>query len=231
NLPVRFPIDRAGFVGADGATHAGSFDIAYLGCLPNMVVMAAGDEAELKHMVRTAADYQEGPIAFRYPRGEGMGVDLPERGEVLQIGKGRVMREGGNIAIISLGARLKEALLAAEKLDTFGLPATVVDARFAKPIDEELIGQIAREHELIITVEEGSVGGFGSFVAHFLTSNGYLDNGLKFRSLFLPDRYVDQASPDRMYELAGLDAQGIVETVFKAIGRQEEVSTIPDMRA
>ncbi|MEL6201181.1 MAG: 1-deoxy-D-xylulose-5-phosphate synthase, partial [Pseudomonadota bacterium] len=219
SLPVRFPIDRAGFVGADGATHAGSFDIAYLGCLPNMVVMAAGDEAELKHMVRTAADYSDGPIAFRYPRGEGIGVDMPERGEILQIGKARMMREGGNVAIISLGARLKEALLAAEKLDAFGLPATVVDARFAKPIDEEMIAQVARDHELVITVEEGSVGGFGSFVAHFLTSNGYLDGGLKFRSLFLPDRFVDQASPDRMYELAGLDAQGIVDTVFKAHGR------------
>ncbi|MEO0919430.1 MAG: 1-deoxy-D-xylulose-5-phosphate synthase [Pseudomonadota bacterium] len=231
SLPVRFPIDRAGFVGADGATHAGSFDIAYLGCLPNMVVMAAGDEAELKHMVRTAADYSDGPIAFRYPRGEGMGVDMPERGEILQIGKARMMREGGNVAIISLGARLKEALLAAEKLDAFGLPATVVDARFAKPIDEEMIAQVARDHELVITVEEGSVGGFGSFVAHFLTSNGYLDGGLKFRSLFLPDRFVDQASPDRMYELAGLDAQGIVDTVFKALGREQEVATLPDIRA
>lgn len=231
SLPVRFPIDRAGFVGADGATHAGSFDIAYLGCLPNMVVMAAGDEAELKHMVRTAADYSDGPIAFRYPRGEGMGVDMPERGEILQIGKARMMREGGNVAIISLGARLKEALLAAEKLDAFGLPATVVDARFAKPIDEEMIAQVACDHELVITVEEGSVGGFGSFVAHFLTSNGYLDGGLKFRSLFLPDRFVDQASPDRMYELAGLDAQGIVDTVFKALGREQEVATLPDIRA
>ncbi|MEL6817032.1 MAG: 1-deoxy-D-xylulose-5-phosphate synthase [Pseudomonadota bacterium] len=231
SLPVRFPIDRAGFVGADGATHAGSFDIAYLGCLPNMVVMAAGDEAELKHMVRTAADYSDGPIAFRYPRGEGMGVDMPERGEILQIGKARMMREGGNVAIISLGARLKEALLAAEKLDAFGLPATVVDARFAKPIDEEMIAQVACVHELVITVEEGSVGGFGSFVAHFLTSNGYLDGGLKFRSLFLPDRFVDQASPDRMYELAGLDAQGIVDTVFKALGREQEVATLPDIRA
>ncbi|MEO1748949.1 MAG: 1-deoxy-D-xylulose-5-phosphate synthase, partial [Pseudomonadota bacterium] len=231
NLPVRFPIDRAGFVGADGATHAGSFDIAYLGCLPNMVVMAAGDEAELKHMVRTAADYSDGPVAFRYPRGEGVGVDMPERGEILEIGKARLMREGGNIAIVSLGARLKEALLAAEKLDAFGLPATVVDARFAKPIDEELIGQVARNHELVITVEEGSVGGFGSFVAHFLTSNGYLDGGLKFRSLFLPDRFVDQASPDRMYELAGLDAQGIVDAVFKALGREQAVEALPDIRA
>ncbi|MEL6921003.1 MAG: 1-deoxy-D-xylulose-5-phosphate synthase [Pseudomonadota bacterium] len=231
NLPVRFPIDRAGFVGADGATHAGSFDIAYLGCLPNMVIMAAGDEAELKHMVRTAAEHDEGPCAFRYPRGEGMGVDMPERGQVLEIGKGRIMREGGNIAIVSLGARLKEALLAAEKLDAYGLPATVVDARFAKPIDEALIGRVAREHELVITVEEGSVGGFGSFVAHFLSSNGYLDNGLKFRSLFLPDRYVDQASPDRMYELAGLDAQGIVDAVFKALGREKTVEVVPDLRA
>ncbi|MEO0544998.1 MAG: 1-deoxy-D-xylulose-5-phosphate synthase [Pseudomonadota bacterium] len=231
NLPVRFPIDRAGFVGADGATHAGSFDIAYLGCLPNMVVMAAGDEAELKHMVRTAAEYDDGPIAFRYPRGEGVGVDMPERGELLQIGKARVMREGGNVAIVSLGARLKKALLAAEKLDAYGLPATVVDARFAKPIDEDIIAQVAKNHELVITVEEGSVGGFGSFVAHFLTSNGYLDGNLKFRSLFLPDRFEDQASPDRMYELAGLDAQGIVDAVFKALGREQTVAAVPDMRA
>ncbi|MEO1745177.1 MAG: 1-deoxy-D-xylulose-5-phosphate synthase [Pseudomonadota bacterium] len=231
NLPVRFPIDRAGFVGADGATHAGSFDIAYLGCLPNMVVMAAGDEADLKHMVRTAAEYNEGPIAFRYPRGEGVGVDMPERGEILEIGKGRVMREGGTVAIVALGGRLKEALLAAEKLDTYGLPATVIDARFAKPIDEELIGQAAREHELIVTVEEGSVGGFGSFVAQFLSSNGYLDNGLRFRSLFMPDRFMDQASPDKMYELAGLDAQSIVDTVFKALGRERDLAAVPDLRA
>jgi len=220
-LPVRFPIDRAGFVGADGQTHAGSFDIAYLGCLPGFVIMAAGDEAELKHMVRTASEYDEGPLAFRYPRGEGVGVEMPERGEVLEIGRGRIMREGGKVAILSLGGRLKHALLAAERLDGFGLPATVADARFAKPLDTGLIEQLARNHELLITVEEGSVGGFGSFVAQHLFNEGLLDNGLKYRSLFLPDRFMDQASPDRMYEMAGLDADGIVKAVFGALGREE----------
>nr|WP_306024516.1 1-deoxy-D-xylulose-5-phosphate synthase [Oceaniradius stylonematis] len=224
-LPVRFPIDRAGFVGSDGQTHAGSFDIAYLGCLPGMVIMAAGDEAELKHMVRTATAYDEGPLAFRYPRGEGVGVDMPERGEVLEIGRGRIVREGGKVAILSLGGRLKEALLAAEQLGSFGLPATVADARFAKPLDAELIGQLARNHELLITVEEGSVGGFGSFVAQHLFDQGLLDNGLKYRSLFLPDRFVDQASPDRMYAQSGLDADGIVKAVFGALGRQEAEQT------
>ncbi|WP_306120213.1 MULTISPECIES: 1-deoxy-D-xylulose-5-phosphate synthase [unclassified Roseitalea] len=220
-LPVRFPIDRAGFVGADGQTHAGSFDIAYLGCLPGFVIMAAGDEADLKHMVRTAAEYDEGPLAFRYPRGEGIGVEMPERGQVLDIGKGRIMREGGKVAIVSLGGRLKQALLAAETLDGYGLPATVADARFAKPIDTGLIERLAREHELLITVEEGSVGGFGSFVAQHLSSQGLLDTGLKYRSLFMPDRFVDQAAPDRMYEMAGLDARGIVDAVFAALGREQ----------
>lgn len=220
-LPVRFPIDRAGFVGADGQTHAGAFDIAYLGCLPGFVIMAAGDEAELKHMVRTAAVYDEGPMAFRYPRGEGAGVDMPERGEVLEIGRGRIVREGGKVAIVSFGGRLAQALLAAEKLDGFGLPATVADARFAKPLDTALIERLARNHELVITVEEGAIGGFGSFVAQHLLNRGLLDGGLKYRSLFMPDRFVDQASPDRMYEMAGLDADGIVKAVFGALGRQE----------
>ena len=220
-LPVRFPIDRAGFVGADGQTHAGAFDIAYLGCLPGFVIMAAGDEAELKHMVRTAAVYDEGPMAFRYPRGEGAGVDMPERGEVLEIGRGRIVREGGKVAIVSFGGRLAQALLAAEKLDGFGLPATVADARFAKPLDTALIERLARNHELVITVEEGAIGGFGSFVAQHLLNRGLLDGGLKYRSLFMPDRFVDQASPDRMYEMAGLDADGIVKAVFGVLGRQE----------
>ena len=221
SLPVRFPIDRAGFVGADGQTHAGTFDIAYLGTLPGMVVMAASDEAELMHMVRTAVAYDDGPIAFRYPRGEGVGVDMPERGAILEIGKGRILREGGKIAILSLGTRLKEALLAAEMLDSYGLPATVADARFAKPLDTALVEQLAREHELLITLEEGCIGGFGSFVAQHLFENGLLDNGLRFRSLVMPDRFVDHASPERMYELAGLDAKGIVAKVFQALGRGE----------
>ncbi len=219
NLPVRFPIDRAGFVGADGSTHAGSFDIAYLSCVPNMVVMAASDEAELKHMVRTAADYDEGPLAFRYPRGEGVGVDMPERGQVLPIGKGRIVREGGKVAIISLGTRLNEALLAAEELDSFGLPTTVADARFAKPLDEALIENLARNHELIITIEEGSIGGFGSHVSHLLSSRGHLDGATRLRTMFMPDRFLDQASPERMYEMSQLDAAAIVKTVFAGLGR------------
>lgn len=229
SLPVRFPIDRAGFVGADGSTHAGSFDVAYLSCVPNMVVMAASDEAELKHMVRTAVDYDEGPLAFRYPRGEGVGVDMPERGEVLTIGKGRIVREGGKVAILSLGARLKEALLAAEQLDSFGLPTTVADARFAKPIDEALIEDLARNHELIITIEEGSIGGFGSHVAQYLASNGHLDGSTRFRSMFMPDRFLDQASPDRLYEMAALDAANIVKTVFAGLGR--DAVEMPNIRA
>lgn len=229
NLPVRFPIDRAGFVGADGSTHAGSFDVAYLSCIPNMVVMAAGDEAELKHMVRTAAEYDEGPMAFRYPRGEGVGVDMPDRGEVLQIGKGRIMREGSKVAIVSLGARLKEALLAAEDLETYGLSTTVADARFAKPIDEDLIENLARNHELIITVEEGSIGGFGSHVAQLLSSRGHLDGSVRFRSMFMPDRFFEQASPERLYQLAGLDAANIVKTVFAALGRDKV--DVPNIRA
>ncbi len=219
SLPVRFPIDRAGLVGADGQTHAGSFDVAYLGTLPGMVVMAAADEAELKHMVRTSVAYDDGPIAFRYPRGEGVGVEMPERGQILEIGKGRVLREGGKVAILSLGTRLAEALLAAEMLDSYGLPATVADARFAKPLDTDLIGQLARNHELLITIEEGCIGGFGSFVAQHLFETGLLDSGLRFRAMTLPDRFVDQASPERMYELSGLDAKGIVAKVFAALGR------------
>ena len=220
-LPVRFPIDRAGFVGADGPTHAGSFDTAYLACLPHFVVMAAADEAELKHMVRTAAAYDDGPISFRYPRGEGIGIDLPERGEILQIGKGRVMREGSKVALLSFGTRLAECLLAAEDLDAAGLPTTVVDARFAKPLDEDLIKRLAQEHEVLITVEEGSVGGFGSQVLQFLSSNGLLDNGLKVRSLVLPDIWMEQAKPEVMYAKAGLDRAGIVSTVFKALGKKQ----------
>ncbi len=216
-LPVRFPIDRAGFVGADGATHAGTFDTAYLACLPGFVVMAASDEAELKHMVRTAAAYDEGPISFRYPRGEGVGVEMPERGQILQIGKGRIVREGTKVALLSFGTRLAECLVAAEDLDAAGLSTTVADARFAKPLDHDLIRQLARHHEVLITIEEGSVGGFGSHVLQFLANEGLLDGGLRVRSLVMPDIFMDHASPDAMYARAGLDRKGIVDTVFKSL--------------
>lgn len=222
-LPVRFPIDRAGFVGADGPTHAGSFDTGLLASLPGFVVMAAADEAELKHMVRTAAAYDDGPISFRYPRGEGVGVDLPERGEILEIGKGRVMKQGAKVALLSFGTRLADCLLAAEDLDAAGLSTTVADARFAKPLDHDLIRQLARHHEIVLTVEEGAAGGFGSQVMHFLANEGLLDNGLKIRSLVLPDLWMDQAKPEVMYAKAGLDRAGIVKTVFTALGRGVQV--------
>jgi 1-deoxy-D-xylulose-5-phosphate synthase len=222
-LPVRFPIDRAGFVGADGPTHAGSFDTTFLAALPGMVVMAASDEAELKHMVRTAAAYDDGPISFRYPRGEGVGVEMPQRGEILEIGKGRVVKQGAKVAILSFGTRLAECLLAAEDLDAAGLSTTVADARFAKPLDHDLIRQLARHHEIVLTIEEGSVGGFGSHVMQFLANEGLLDNGLKVRSLVLPDIWMDQAKPEVMYARAGLDRAGIVSTVFKALGQTQKV--------
>ena len=218
-LPVRFPMDRAGFVGADGPTHAGSFDTAFLTTLPGFVVMAAADEAELKHMVRTAVAYDAGPISFRYPRGEGVGVDMPVRGEILQIGKGRIVKEGTKVALLSFGTRLADCLLAAEDLDAAGLSTTVADARFAKPLDHDLIRQLARHHEMVITVEEGSVGGFGSQVMQYLSSEGLLDNGLKIRSLVMPDIWMEQAKPEAMNAHAGLDRAGIVSTVFRALGR------------
>ncbi|MGU3574679.1 1-deoxy-D-xylulose-5-phosphate synthase [Brucellaceae bacterium C25G] len=221
NLPVRFPIDRAGLVGADGATHAGSFDTGFLAALPGFVVMAASDEAELRHMVRTAAEYDEGPISFRYPRGDGVGVELPERGSVLQIGKGRIVREGSKVALLSFGTRLQECLAAADVLDAAGLSATVADARFAKPLDQDLIRRLAREHEVLITIEEGAVGGFGSHVLHFLAREALLDGGLRVRTLTLPDVYQDQAKPEVMYANAGLDSVGIVHAVFAALGREE----------
>jgi 1-deoxy-D-xylulose-5-phosphate synthase len=219
NLPVRFPIDRAGLVGADGATHAGAFDVAYLGCLPNMTVMAAADEAELVHMVATAVAHNDGPIAFRYPRGEGVGIDMPDVGVPLPIGRGRVLREGTNIALLSLGTRLAECLKAAEDLATFGLSATVADARFAKPLDQELVLRLAREHEVLFTIEEGSIGGFGSFVAQCLAEAGAFDRGLKFRSLVLPDVFFDHDKPETLYARAGLDAAGIVAKVLAVLGR------------
>ncbi|MGR9169320.1 1-deoxy-D-xylulose-5-phosphate synthase [Rhizobium sp. KDH_Rht_773_N] len=218
-LPVRFPIDRAGFVGADGPTHAGSFDTAFLSTLPGFVVMAAADEAELKHMVRTAVAYDAGPISFRYPRGEGVGVDMPERGQILEIGKGRIVKEGTKVALLSFGTRLADCLLAAEDLDAAGLSTTVADARFAKPLDHALIRQLARHHEILITVEEGSVGGFGSQVMQFMAMDGLLDRGLKVRSLVMPDIWMEQAKPEAMIAHAGLDRAGIVSTVFNALGR------------
>jgi 1-deoxy-D-xylulose-5-phosphate synthase len=218
NLPVRFAIDRAGLVGADGPTHAGAFDIAYLSCLPNMTVMAAADEAELVHMVATAADHDSGPIAFRYPRGEGTGVKLPERGEKLPIGKGRVLREGSRIAILSLGARLGEALKAADELAARGLSTTVADARFAKPLDRELILKLAQSHELLITIEEGAIGGFGAHVLTLLSEAGALENGLRVRTMTLPDKFQDHDKPERMYAAAGLDAKGIVAKAIAALG-------------
>jgi 1-deoxy-D-xylulose-5-phosphate synthase len=213
NLPVRFAMDRAGLVGADGATHAGSFDLAYLGCLPNFVVMAAADEAELVLMVATAAAYDKGPIAFRYPRGEGVGVALPERGQVLPIGKGRIMREGKDVAILSLGARLQSALAAAEHLQASGISCTVADARFAKPFDEELVRRLARRHEMLITLEEGSIGGFGSHIVDFLVNNDLLRTGLTVRTLKLPDEFLDHDDPFKQYERAGLNAADIVRVV------------------
>ena len=226
NLQVRFAIDRAGLVGADGPTHAGSFDNAYLGTLPNMVMMAAADEAELKHMVATQVAFDEHPSALRYPRGEGVGVDLPSRGQVLEIGKGRIMREGGRVCLLSYGTRLAEAQSAADQLDAQGFRTSVVDARFMKPLDEALILRLAREHEILLTLEEGAIGGFGSHVMHMLAENAMLEGGLKCRALVLPDIYIDQGKPDAMYDQAWLNAAQIIETVrglFGADGAQIEV--------
>ena len=225
-LPVRFAIDRAGLVGADGPTHAGSFDLAYLGCLPHFVIMAAADEAELRHMVATAAAIDDAPSAFRFPRGDGVGVDLPAFGVPLEIGKGRIVREGTSVALVSLGTRLAECLKAADILKSHGLTTTVADARFAKPIDTDLILRLAREHEVLITVEEGSIGGFGAQVLYTLAEHGALDKGLKVRSMVLPDTFIDQDSPAAMYAKAGLDAKGIVTRVFEALGRDANISAV-----
>ena len=225
NLPVRFALDRAGLVGADGATHAGAFDLAYLACLPNMTVMAASDEAELVHMVATAAAHDSGPIALRYPRGEGVGVELPQQGEVLPIGKGRIVREGTRIAILSLGTRLGEALKAADELAARGLSTTVADARFAKPLDRELILKLAATHKLLITVEEGAAGGFGAHVLSLLSDADALDNGLKVRTMTLPDKFQDHDKPERMYAAAGLDAKGIVAKAIAALGDVERLAS------
>lgn len=218
NLPVRFALDRAGLVGADGATHAGSFDTAYLACLPNMVLMAAADEADMKHMVTTMAAYNDGPIALRYPRGEGLGVEMPEKGEVLPIGRGRVLREGTAVALLSYGTRLGECLKAADLLAARGLSATVADARFAKPLDRDLVLRLARTHDVLLTVEEGSTGGFGAMVLHLLSAEGVLDNGLKIRTMVLPDTYIDHDTPQRQYDEAGLNAPQIVAQALSALG-------------
>ena len=226
-LPVRFAIDRAGLVGADGATHAGSFDIAYLANLPGMVVMAAADEAELMHMIATAAAHNDGPIAFRYPRGEGVGVDLPERGEVLEIGKGRLIQKGARVALLSFGTRLAEVQKAAEALSAKGITPTIADARFAKPLDCDLILDLAANHEALITIEEGAVGGFGSHVAQLLADEGVFDHGLKYRSMVLPDVFIDQANPADMYAVAGMNAEQIEAKVLAILG----VASIGEKRA
>ena len=225
SLPVRFAIDRAGLVGADGQTHAGSYDVAYLSCLPGFVVMAAADEAELVHMVATAVSIDDRPCAFRYPRGEGVGVEMPESGEVLEIGKGRIIREGGTIALLSFGARLRECLNAAEELAARGLSTTVADARFAKPLDHDLLRRLVAEHEVLVTIEEGAVGGFGSHVLQFLGADGLLDRGIKIRTMTLPDFFVAHDSPAKQYEAAGLTAPDIVATALAALGLDEAVET------
>jgi 1-deoxy-D-xylulose-5-phosphate synthase len=225
-LPVRFAMDRAGLVGADGPTHAGSFDLAYLGCLPGFIIMAAGDEAELVHMVATQVAIDDRPSALRYPRGEGVGVEMPAEGKPLEIGKGRIVREGTKVALLSLGTRLSECLKAAEELASFGLSTTVADARFAKPIDTDLVLRLANEHEVLITVEEGAIGGFAAQVYQTLSDHGALDRGLKVRSMILPDIFIDQDSPAAMYAKAGLDTKGIVKKVFEALGKDVAVGTV-----
>ncbi len=224
NLPVRFALDRAGLVGADGATHAGSFDVAYLGCLPNMVLMAASDELELQNMTATMIAYNDGPIALRYPRGEGVGLTLQERGTVLPIGRGRIIKTGAKIALLSYGTRLAECLKAAEQLEALGLSTTVADARFAKPLDKDLVTQLAKTHAALITVEEGSVGGFGSYVLQHLADTSLLDHGLHVRTMVLPDTFIDHDTPQKQYEQAGLDADGIVKTaqrLFSGAGEDD----------
>ncbi|RAI42953.1 1-deoxy-D-xylulose-5-phosphate synthase [Rhodoplanes roseus] len=226
NLPVRFAMDRAGLVGADGPTHAGSFDVAYLGCLPNMVLMAAADEADLVHMVATQVACDQHPTALRYPRGEGMNVPMPLEGTPLEIGKGRIIREGHKVALLSYGTRLAECLQAADELAALGLSTTVADARFAKPLDVDLLTRLAREHEVLITVEEGSIGGFGSFCLHALAEHGLLDRGLRVRSMVLPDSYIDHDTQPAMYAVAGLDRKGIVTKVFEALGKDAAKETV-----
>ena len=225
-LPVRFILDRAGLVGADGPTHAGSFDVAYLGCLPHFVMMAAADEAELVHMVATAAAIDDSPSALRYPRGDGVGVDMPEIGVPLEIGKGRILREGNTVALLSYGTRLAECMKAAEALSAHGLTTTVADARFAKPLDVDLVLRLAKNHEVLLTIEEGSIGGFGSHVLQTLAEHGALDRGLKVRSMVLPDIFIDHDTPAAMYAKAGLDANGIVAKTFEALGKDLKLDKV-----
>ena len=225
-LPVRFAIDRAGLVGADGPTHAGAFDITYLGCLPGFVVMAAADEAELVHMVATAVAIDDRPSALRYPRGEGLGVPMPDEGKALEIGKGRILQEGHKVALLSFGARLGECLKAAKELTALGLSATVADARFAKPLDVQLVTRLAREHEVLVTIEEGAIGGFGAYVLQTLAEQGLLDQGLRVRCMVLPDQFIDQDTPTAMYAAAGLDAGAIVAKVFEALGKDVGAETV-----
>jgi 1-deoxy-D-xylulose-5-phosphate synthase len=220
SLPVRFAIDRAGLVGNDGQTHAGSFDVTYLGCLPGFIIMAAGDEADLVHMVATCAAIDDVPSAVRYPRGEGIGVELPDEGVPLEIGRGRIIREGTKIALLNFGGRLAECLKAAQELAAYGLSTTVADARFAKPLDTDLVHRLAREHEVVVTIEEGAIGGFGSHVLHHLASHGLLDHGLKIRTMILPDLFLDHDGPQAQYERAGLNARHIVATALSALGRE-----------
>jgi 1-deoxy-D-xylulose-5-phosphate synthase len=226
SLPVRFAIDRAGLVGADGATHAGSFDNAYLGCLPNFVIMAASDEAELVHMVATQVAIDDRPSAVRYPRGEGRGIEMPEFGVPLEIGKGRIVREGTKIALLSFGTRLAECEKAADELTTYGLSTTIADARFMKPLDVDMVLKLAQDHEILLTIEEGSIGGFGSHVMQTLAEHGMLDGGLRMRSMVLPDEFLDHDSPNAMYARAGLDAKGIVAKVFEALGKDFKAETV-----
>ena len=226
SLPVRFALDRAGLVGADGPTHAGAFDVAYLGCLPNFVLMAAADEAELVHMVATAAAIDDRPSAVRYPRGEGLGVPMPDEGKPLEIGKGRIVQEGHKVALLSYGGRLGECLAAAKELKALGLSATVADARFAKPLDVELLTRLVRDHEVLVTVEEGAIGGFGAYVLQALAEHGLIERGLRVRCMVLPDRFIDQDSPNAMYAQAGLDAKGIVAKVFEALGKDAAEETV-----
>jgi 1-deoxy-D-xylulose-5-phosphate synthase len=225
-LPVRFAIDRAGLVGADGPTHAGSFDITYLATLPNFVVMAPSDEAELVRMINTSIDINDRPSAFRYPRGNGTGIELPSIDEKLEIGKGRVVREGKQVCIVSLGTRLEECKIAADNLENKGITTTIIDARFAKPLDEELITRCARKHDMMITIEEGSIGGFGSHVANLLAEKGIFDKGLKFRSMMLPDVFIEQDTPEKMYDVAGLNAKQITEKILDVFFSKEGIKII-----
>ena len=226
SLPVRFAIDRAGLVGADGPTHAGSFDITYLTTLPNFIVMAASDEAELVKMINTSMDINDRPCAFRYPRGNGLGVELPSIDEKLIVGKGKVVREGKKVAIVNFGARLNDILKSSEILQKKGINLTIIDARFAKPLDENLLWQVANEHEILITVEEGSIGGFGSHVSKFLTDKNLLDNNLKLRNMVLPDKFIDQDKPEQMYKIAGLDSFNIVDKVLETLNSKVIIKKI-----